>query len=70
LAEKYKKELDASGAFDRPIVTEITPAQPFYKAEDYHQNYYNENGSQPYCTFVIKPKVDKMKKVFGDKLKK
>jgi peptide-methionine (S)-S-oxide reductase len=70
LSEKYKKELDASGAFDRPIVTEISPASTFYKAEDYHQNYYNENGSQPYCTFVIKPKVDKMKKVFGNKLKK
>lgn len=70
LAEKYKKELDAAGAFDRPIVTEISPTTTFYKAEDYHQNYYNQNGSQPYCTFVIKPKVDKMKKVFGDKLKK
>ncbi len=70
LAEKYKKELDASGAFDQPIVTEISPASIFYKAEEYHQNYYNENGSQPYCTFVIKPKVDKVKKVFGDKLKK
>jgi peptide-methionine (S)-S-oxide reductase len=70
LAEKYKKELNDAKAFDNPVVTEISPAQPFYKAEDYHQNYYNENGSQPYCTFVIKPKVDKMKKVFGSKLKK
>ena len=70
LAERYKHELDASKAFDKPIVTEISPTTVFYKAEDYHQNYYNENGSQPYCTFVIKPKVDKVKKVFGDKLKK
>jgi peptide-methionine (S)-S-oxide reductase len=70
LAEKYKKELDASGAFDKPIVTEISPAAPFYKAEDYHQNYYNENGDQPYCTFVIQPKVEKFKKAFKDKLKK
>lgn len=70
LAEKYKKDLDASGAFDKPIVTEISPAGPFYKAEDYHQNYYNENGDQPYCTFVIQPKVEKFKKVFKDKLKK
>ncbi|HWZ21660.1 MAG TPA: peptide-methionine (S)-S-oxide reductase MsrA [Cytophagaceae bacterium] len=70
LAEKYKNELNAAKAFDKPIVTEISPAQVFYKAENYHQDYYNLNGSEPYCTFVIKPKVDKVKKVFGDKLKK
>ncbi|MDN4163892.1 peptide-methionine (S)-S-oxide reductase MsrA [Cytophagales bacterium LB-30] len=69
LAEKYKKELNASGAFDNPIVTEISPAAPFYVAENYHQNYFSLNGNQPYCTFVIKPKVDKFKKVFADKLK-
>jgi peptide-methionine (S)-S-oxide reductase len=70
LAEKYKKELDASGAFNTPIVTEISAYTNFYKAEDYHQNYFNENGDQPYCRFVIQPKVDKFKKVFKDKLKK
>ena len=70
LAEKYKSELNAAKAFDKPIVTEITPASAFYKAENYHQDYYNLNGSEPYCTFVIKPKVDKVKKVFGDKMKK
>ena len=70
LAEKYKKELDASGAFRGPIVTEISPSTVFYQAEDYHQDYYNLNGSQPYCTFVIKPKLDKFNKVFGDKVKK
>ncbi len=70
LAEKYKKDLDASGAFDKPIVTEISPFTNFYKAEDYHQNYFNENGDQPYCRFVIQPKVEKFKKVFKDKLKK
>jgi peptide-methionine (S)-S-oxide reductase len=69
-AEKYKRELDASGAFDKPIVTEISPFTNFYKAEDYHQNYFNENGDQPYCRFVIQPKVEKFKKVFKDKLKK
>lgn len=68
-AEKYKKELDASGAWDKPIVTEIAPFTKFYKAEDYHQNYYNQNGDQPYCTYVIRPKVEKFKKVFNDKLK-
>ncbi|MDN5204708.1 peptide-methionine (S)-S-oxide reductase MsrA [Fulvivirgaceae bacterium BMA10] len=70
LAEKYKKELDASGAWNDPIVTEITAFKKFFPAEDYHQNYYNLNGSQPYCTFVIKPKVEKFRKVFKDKLKK
>lgn len=69
LAEKYKKELNASGAFDKPIVTEISPYTNFYKAEDYHQDYYNQNGDQPYCRFVIQPKVEKFKKVFSDKLK-
>lgn len=70
LAEKYKKALNDVQAFDKPIVTEISPAAEFYKAEDYHQNYYNANGEAPYCQFVIKPKVEKVKKVFGEKLKK
>lgn len=70
LAEKYKKELDGSGAFTDKIVTEITPFSEFYVAEDYHQDYYNLNGDQPYCQFVIKPKVEKFQKVFKDKLKK
>ena len=69
LAEKYKQELDASGAFNSSIVTEIVPIGKFYKAEDYHQNYYNLNGSQPYCSYVITPKLEKFKKVFKDKLK-
>jgi peptide-methionine (S)-S-oxide reductase len=68
-AEKAKKELDKAGAFDRPIVTEISPSKTFYKAESYHQNYFNENGSQPYCRLVIVPKVEKLKKVFATKLK-
>jgi peptide-methionine (S)-S-oxide reductase len=70
LAEKYKKELDASGAWDKPVVTEISPSTKFYKAEDYHQNYYKSNADQPYCTFVVRPKVEKFRKVFHDKLKK
>ena len=70
LAEKYKKELDASGAWKSPIVTEISPFTTFYKAESYHQNYYNDNRSQPYCMFVIGPKLDKFEKVFKDKMKK
>lgn len=70
LAKKYKKKLDESGAFKDPIVTEIKAYKKMYVADDYHQNYFNENGSQPYCSFVIQPKVDKFKKVFKDKLKK
>ncbi|MDQ3049117.1 MAG: peptide-methionine (S)-S-oxide reductase MsrA [Bacteroidota bacterium] len=69
LAEKYKKELNASGAWEKPVVTEISPASTFYKADDYHQNYFNDNGSESYCQFVIQPKVEKFKKVFKDKLK-
>ncbi len=69
LAEKYKKKLDASGAFADPIVTEIVPFTEFYRAEDYHQNYFNDNPRQPYCRFMIVPKLDKLKKVFHEKLK-
>jgi peptide-methionine (S)-S-oxide reductase len=69
LAEDYKKKLDASGLFSAPIVTEIVPYSVFYKAEDYHQNYYNDNSRQPYCRAVIGPKLEKLKKVFHDKLK-
>jgi len=70
LAESYKNKLDAEGVFDNPIVTEISPFTEFYKAEDYHQNYFNLNGDAPYCSYVIQPKVEKFKKVFKDKLKK
>lgn len=69
-AEKYKKELNESGAWDKSIITEIKPFTRFYKAENYHQNYYNENGNQPYCKFVIQPKLEKFRKVFKNKLKK
>jgi peptide-methionine (S)-S-oxide reductase len=68
-AQKYKAELDKSGAFDNPIVTEISPFTNFYAAENYHQDYYNQNGSQPYCSIVIRPKVEKFQKVFKNKLK-
>ncbi len=70
LAEKYKKKLTEAGAFESAIVTEITEASFFYKAEDYHQNYFNLNGNAPYCAYVIQPKLEKFKKVFKEKLKK
>lgn len=69
LAREYKDKLDASGAFDAPIVTEITPAATFWPAEEYHQGYYRDNPNQGYCRVVITPKVDKFRKVFADKLK-
>lgn len=69
IAEEIKSELEKSGAYDKPIVTEISPFTAFYKAEDYHQNYFNQNGQQPYCQFVVAPKVEKFRKVFKDKLR-
>jgi len=69
-AELYKQKLQESGAYDKPIVTEIAPLTTFYEAEDYHQNYYNQNGSQPYCTRVIQPKLEKFRKAFAGHLKK
>ena len=69
LAEKYKDALDKSGAWEHPIVTEILPATEFYKAENYHQDYYSNNPNQGYCTIIIAPKVEKFKEVFKDKLK-
>ncbi|MBA4851629.1 peptide-methionine (S)-S-oxide reductase MsrA [Emticicia sp. BO119] len=70
LAEKYKAELNTAGIYNSPIVTAIEPAQIFYKAENYHQDYYNLNGTQPYCQMVVRPKVEKFEKVFKDKLAK
>jgi len=69
-AQYYKSELEKSGAFSKPIVTEIAAAAKFYPAEDYHQEYYENNkNSNPYCSVVIRPKLDKFKKVFAGKLK-
>lgn len=69
-AEFYKSELDKSGAYPKPIVTEVTAAAKFYAAEDYHQEYYQNNkNSNPYCAVVIRPKLEKFKKVFAAKLK-
>lgn len=68
LAEEYKRKLDEAGIYENPIVTEISPLINFYKAEEYHQDYYNNNASQPYCSFVITPKLEKFKNVFKEKL--
>jgi len=69
-AAEYKKRLNDEHAFNATVVTEISPAQKFYIAENYHQNYFNENGTQPYCQFVVRPKVENFRKVFAEKLKK
>jgi peptide-methionine (S)-S-oxide reductase len=67
----YKGELDKSGAYNKPIVTEIEKAAKFYAAEDYHQEYYQNNkSSNPYCAIVIRPKLEKFQKVFAKKLKR
>jgi len=68
-AEFYKKKLEEQKVFNSPIVTEISPLINFYPAEDYHQNYYNENSSQPYCMYIVRPKLEKFKKAFATKLK-
>ncbi len=70
IAEAVKNAVDASGEWDDPVVTEISALPEFYNAEDYHQNYFNDNSNAPYCQFVVKPKVDKLRKSYREKLKK
>ncbi len=69
LAEEIIAELNKEKVFDSPIVTEVTKFVDFYVAEDYHQNYFARNKNQPYCQFVVAPKVAKFEKIFKDKLK-
>ena len=69
LAESYKIKLEEAKVYSDPIVTEITKFDKFYKAENYHQDYYEQNKREPYCSFVITPKLEKFKKVFKEKLK-
>lgn len=69
-AEYYKNKLTKEKIWDKPIVTEITKFEKFYPAEDYHQEYYDNNPNQGYCAYVITPKVEKFEKIFKDKLKK
>lgn len=68
-SEFYKKQLNEKNTWGKPVVTEISAYTIFYKAEGYHQGYYENNGSEGYCQFVIKPKLEKFKEVFKDKLK-
>lgn len=68
-AENYIARMTYEQTFDDAIVTKVSPAEPFYVAEDYHQNYYNRNKEQSYCHYVITPKVEKVRKLYKDKLK-
>jgi peptide-methionine (S)-S-oxide reductase len=68
-AEKLKADLGEAGVFSSPIVTEILPAQPFYAAEKAQQDFYNQNPNQPYCQFVIDPKIAKLREKFRPYLK-
>lgn len=69
-AQSIITELNKAKVYNNPIVTKLEPFKVFYKAEDYHQNYYANNKNQPYCKMVIQPKLEKFEKVFKDKLKK
>jgi len=69
LATKAIAKLNAAKAFPKPIVTEVSAFSTFYSAEDYHQQYYENNPDQPYCAMVVQPKLEKFKKVFKEKLK-
>lgn len=69
-AQSIIAELNKAKVYSSPIVTKVEPFKKFYKAEDYHQNYYANNKNQPYCKMVIQPKIEKFEKVFKDKLKK
>ncbi len=69
-AEEIIAELNKANAYPSPIVTEVTKFDAFYKAEDYHQDYYNQNSGEGYCRYVIQPKIEKFEKVFKDRLKK
>jgi len=69
LSEKYKQQLNESGAWENPVVTEISPLINFYPAENYHHNYFQNNPDQPYCASVVRPKVEKFRKAFQQRLK-
>lgn len=69
VAEELIAELTAEHAFEAPIVTEVKPLTRFYAGEDYHQNYFAQNSSQPYCAYVISPKLAKFRRKFAERLR-
>ncbi len=70
VAEQIKQEFETAKVWDNPIVSEIVAFDKFYAAEDYHQEYFKKNPYQPYCMFVVGPKVSKFRKTYFDRLKK
>ena len=70
VVEQVIDELEQNNVFDDPIVTEVQPLENFYQAEEYHDGYFDANKQQPYCRFVIQPKIEKLEKVFDEILKK
>ncbi len=68
-AEKVIARLNRDGIFDKPIITSVEPLKIFYKAEDFHKDYYKKHPKEPYCQVVIAPKIAKLRKRFFDKLK-
>jgi peptide-methionine (S)-S-oxide reductase len=69
-AEELIRELDAEEIWSRPIVTDVLPASTFYRAEDYHQEYFRNNPEQPYCAYIVAPKVKKFREKFAQKLRR
>jgi peptide-methionine (S)-S-oxide reductase len=69
-AEEAIRELNAENAFPAPVITAVEPAAPFYKAEDYHQEYFRNHPNQPYCAFVVAPKVKKFREKFAARLRR
>lgn len=70
VAQQVIREFNTAGVWDRPLVTEVTPAPTFYAAEDYHQEYFARNPSQGYCRVIIAPKVTKFRQKYADRLQK
>ncbi|NPA42488.1 MAG: peptide-methionine (S)-S-oxide reductase MsrA [Chlorobi bacterium] len=69
-ARAYIRFLEEEGVFDRPVVTEVVPASVFWPAEDYHKNYLEKHPENPYCRYVIMPKLEKFRRRFGERLKR
>jgi len=69
IAEEVIRELEQSGAWSDPIVTQVVPLEAFYPAEEYHKDYFRRNPERAYCRLVIAPKVEKFRRRFSDKLK-
>jgi len=68
-AEEVIRHFEKENIYNQPIVTEVAPFETFYKAEDYHKDYFERNEDQPYCQFIVAPKVAKFKKIFKNKMK-